>query len=60
MHLVEAHVQSLRRVEVPNHGLVAIAGQAPLLVGLVGEVAPAHEHMFACAADDACRRERLL
>jgi hypothetical protein len=30
-----------------HHSLIAVAGQSTLLIGLLGQVAPAHEHMFA-------------
>src|SRR4051812_39984652 len=49
--LVEAGLERLRRVEAADGRVVAIARQARLLVGGDGEVAPAHEHMFAYAAD---------
>src|SRR4051812_9282953 len=49
--LVEAHVQRLGHVEAADHRLVAVAGQPSLLLGLDRQVAPAHERMFARAAD---------
>src|SRR5262249_30024127 len=51
-NLVEARVESLRRVEAAHHGL-AIAGQLPPLGLGQREVAPAHERMFAHPGDRA-------
>jgi hypothetical protein len=50
-HLVEAGVEGLWRIEMPNHRVLGIAGQPVPLFLLDREVAPAHEHMFAYAHD---------
>src|SRR5947209_8308495 len=49
--LVEPGLDRLGSVEMANYGLVAVAGQTGPLFGGCFEVAPAHEHMFARAAD---------
>ncbi len=51
LHLVEADVQRLRRVEVAHDGPIAVARQAGLVLGFGCLTVPAHEHMFAHAAD---------
>src|SRR2546423_12396185 len=54
-HLVEARVQSLRRVERPDHRAVAVARQAALLLDLDFQLIPAHERMFAYCSDGPSR-----
>src|SRR3954470_17457301 len=50
-HLVEARVESLRRVEAANDGAVAVARQPALLLDLDFQLIPTHERMFAYRAD---------
>src|ERR1700724_728234 len=49
-HLIKTRLERLGRVKAPYHGLVAIAGQAPLLLPVDREIIPTHEHMFAYAS----------
>ena len=49
--LVEADVERLRRVEPAHGGGIAVARQPRALVLVDGQVAPAHEHMFAQGPD---------
>ena len=45
--LVETRLERLGSVETPHDGLIAVAGQPPLLLVLQRKVAPTHERMFA-------------
>lgn len=51
LNLVEAHVERLGSVETPDRGCVPISRQTVLGGLFDGQIAPAHEHMFASGQD---------